>query len=37
MKDEIETAAIEEFIGLKLTMYSFLVDNNEHKTSKRHG
>ena len=33
MKDEI---AIEEFVGLKPKIYSFLVDNNdEHKKNKR--
>ena len=31
MKDETGSVAIEEFIGLKPKMYSFLVDNNEHK------
>ena len=28
MKDETDVVAIEEFIGLKAKMYSFLVDNN---------
>ena len=28
MKDELRVAAIEEFVGLKPKMYSFLVDNN---------
>ena len=28
MKDEIEAVMIEEFVGLKLTMYSFIVDYN---------
>ena len=34
MKDEIGGVAIEEFVGLKPKMYSFLVDNNEHKKAK---
>ena len=34
MKDEIGDVAIEEFLGLKPKMYSFLVDNNEHKKAK---
>ena len=34
MKDETGGVAIEEFVGLKSTMYSFLVDNNEHKKAK---
>ena len=34
MKDEIGGAAIEEFVGLKPKMYSFLIDNNEHKNQK---
>ena len=29
IKDETEDAAIEEFVGLKATMYSFFVDKNE--------
>ena len=29
MKDEARCVAIEEFVGLKPKMYSFLVDNNE--------
>ena len=31
MKDEIGGVVIEEFVGLKPKMYSFLVDNNERK------
>ena len=31
MKDETEGVAIEEFVGLKPKMYSFLVDNSELK------
>ena len=31
MKDETGGVAIEEFFELKLKMYSFLVDNSEHK------
>ena len=34
MQDETEGVAIEEFVGLKPKMYSFLVDNNEHKKAK---
>ena len=35
MKDKTGGAAIEEFIGLKPKMYSFLVDDNrEHKKAK---
>ena len=34
MKDEIGGVAIEEFVGLKPKMYSFLIDNNEHKNQK---
>ena len=34
MKDETGGVAIEEFVGLKPKMYSFLVDNNEHKKAK---
>ena len=30
MKDETIGGAIEEFVGLKPKMYSFLVDNSEH-------
>ena len=35
MKDETGGVAIEEFIGLKPEMYSFLIENNENKKSKR--
>ena len=31
MKDETRGVAIEELVGMKPKMYSFLVDNNEHK------
>ena len=35
MKDETGGAAIEEFVGLKSKMFSFLVDDNsEHKKGK---
>ena len=34
MKDETGGVAIEEFVALKSKMYSFLVDNNEHKKAK---
>ena len=34
MKDETGGVAIEEFVGLKCKMYSFLVDNNEQKNAK---
>ena len=35
MKDESCAVAIEEFVGLKPKMYSFLVDDNsEHRKSK---
>ena len=35
MKDEIGGLTIEEFVGLKPKMYSFLVDDNsEHRKSK---
>ena len=34
VKDETGGAAIEEFVGLKAKIYSFLVDNNEHKKVK---
>ena len=34
MKDETGCVAIEEFVGLKLNMYSFLIDNREHKKAK---
>ena len=35
MKNEAEGAAIKESVGLKPKVYSFLVDNNELKKSKR--
>ena len=31
MEDETGGVVIEKFVGLKSKMYSFLVDNNEHK------
>ena len=34
MKGETGGVAIEEFVALKPKMYSFLVDNNEHKKAK---
>ena len=34
MKDETGDVAIEEIVGLKPKMHSFLVDNNEHKKAK---
>ena len=35
MKDETAGVAVEEFVGLKAKMYSFLVDHNsEHKKAK---
>ena len=34
MKDETGGVLVEEFVGLKPKMYSFLVDNNEHKKAK---
>ena len=34
MKDETRGAAIEVFVGLKLKMYLFLVENSEHKKAK---
>ena len=35
MKDETAGVAIEEFVGLKPKMYSYLVDDNsEHKKAK---
>ena len=34
VKDETGGAAIEEFVELKAKIYSFLVDNNEHKKVK---
>ena len=35
MKDETGGIAFEESIGLKSKMYSFLIDNSEHKKAKR--
>ena len=34
MKNETGGFAVEEFIGLKPKVYSFLVDNNEYKKAK---
>ena len=35
MKDETTGVAIEEFVGLKKNMYSYLVDDNsQHKKAK---
>ena len=34
MNNETEDVAIEEFVGLKPKMYSFLVDRSEHKKAK---
>ena len=34
MKHETKGVAIEEFAGLKPEMYSFLLDNSEHKKEK---
>ena len=34
MKDETGGVAVGEFVGFKPKMYSFLVDNNEHKKTK---
>ena len=35
MKDETGGVTVEEFVGLKSKMYSFLVDDNsEHKKAK---
>ena len=34
MKDENGGVPIEEFVGLKPKMYSFLVENSEHKKAK---
>ena len=33
-KDETRVVAIKEFTGLKPKMYSFLINNNEHKKAK---
>ena len=34
IKHETRSVAIEGFVGLKPKIYSFLVDNNEHKNTK---
>ena len=34
MTDETGGVVIEEFVGLKLKMHSFLVDNKENKKAK---
>ena len=34
MKHETGCVATEEFVGLEWKMYSFLVDNSEHKKAK---
>ena len=34
MKDESDSLAFKEFVGLEPKTYSFLVDNNEHKNAK---
>ena len=34
MKEKTGDVAIKEFVGLKPKMYSFLVDNNQHKKAK---
>ena len=34
MNDETGGVATEEFVGLKPKIYSFLVDNSEHKKAK---
>ena len=34
MKDETRGSEIDELVALKPKMYSFLVDNSEHKKSK---
>ena len=34
MKDETGGVAIEEFVGTKAKMYSFLVENNEYRKAK---
>ena len=33
IKDETAGVGIKEFVGLKLKMYSFQVDNSEHKNA----
>ena len=35
MKSKTASVSIKEFVGLKPKMYSFLIDNSEHKKSKR--
>ena len=34
MKDETESVSVKEFAGLRPKMYSFLLENNEHKKLK---
>ena len=34
IKDETRGVTIEEFVGLKPKMYSFLLDKSEHKKAK---
>ena len=34
IKDETRGVVIEEFVGLKPKIYSFLVDSSEHKKAK---
>ena len=34
MKDEIAGIAIKEFVWLRPKMYSFLIDNSEHKKAR---
>ena len=34
MKDKTGGVVIEEFVGMKSKMYSFLVDNNEYRKAK---
>ena len=34
INDETRGVTIEEFVGLKPKMYSFLLDNSEHKKAK---
>ena len=35
MKDETASVANKKFVGLKLKIHSFLVNNNEYKKSRR--
>ena len=35
MEDETRGVAIEEFIGFKPKIYSFLADNSEHKKKEK--